>query len=218
MWWQARLPSASTVLRYVEEGRYSTTMVMPVWVCVSCIPSFQIPRAYSLSTPLVRLGSHHSPPSPLLPRQRSAGEPCQPRNQSVSVSRYRGRRGSPTPTYVGLYAQDSKTAPSLLVARHNLPLSDLIYAILRTEKHRSDIQYDAGRSAAGDQTLHIRQQVRHPGGTPRSIKLAVSACAVYRVPQPIPGFITNASRPQMYLSTTLDEAHPTLKVHCQFHQ
>ncbi|KAK1709344.1 hypothetical protein BDP67DRAFT_597303 [Colletotrichum lupini] len=131
------------------------------------------------------------------------------RYQSVSVSRYCGRRESPTPTSVGLYAQDSETAPSLLVARHNLPLSDLIYAILRTEKHRSDIQYDAERSAAGDQTLHIRQQARHPGGTPRSIKLAVSACAVYRVPQPIPGFITNASRPQMYLSTTLDEAHPT---------
>ncbi|KAI3530875.1 hypothetical protein CSPX01_14504 [Colletotrichum filicis] len=146
---------------------------------------------------------------PLLPRQRSAGEPCQPQSQSVSVSRYCGRRESPTPTSVGLYAQDSETAPSLLVARHNLPLSDLIYAILRTEKHRSDIQYDAERSAAGDQTLHIRQQARHPGGTPRSIKLAVSACAVYRVPQPIPGFITNASRPQMYLSTTLDEAHPT---------
>ncbi|KAK1523063.1 hypothetical protein CPAR01_13916 [Colletotrichum paranaense] len=138
-----------------------------------------------------------------------AGEPCQPRSQSVSVSRYCGRRESPTPTSVGLYAQDSETAPSLLVARHNLPLSDLIYAILRTEKHRSDIQYDAERSAAGDQTIHIRQQARHPGGTPRSIKLAVSACAVYRVPQPIPGFTTNASRPQMYLSTTLDEAHPT---------
>lgn len=217
MWWQARLPSTSTIL-YVEEGRYSTTMVMPVWVCVSCIPSFQIPRAYSPSTPLVMLGSHHSPSSPLLPRQRSAGEPCQPRSQSVSVSRYRGRRGSPTPTSVGLYAQDSKTAPSLLVARHNLPLSDLIYAILRTEKHRSDIQYDAGRSAAGDQTLHIRQQARHPGGTPRSIKLAVSACAVYRLRYPSQYLVSLPMLPDPRCTSRRHWTKPTRLLHCQFHQ
>ncbi|KXH67571.1 hypothetical protein CSAL01_04633 [Colletotrichum salicis] len=57
-----------------------------------------------------------------------------------------------------------------------------------------------GRSAVGDQTPHIRQQPQHAD-------LDRSNWLYPHVPQAIPGFIANASRPQMYLSITLDEAH-----------
>lgn len=214
MWWQAHLPSTSTLRgrRQVQHDRSDASLGL-------CFVYSFLPNPPCLFPDHTTRHTGQSP-SPLLPRQRSTGEPCQPRSQSVSVSRHRRRRRSPTPTSVGLFAQDSKTAPSLIVTRHNLPLSDLIYAILRTGKHRSDIQYDAGKSAADDQTVHIRQQARHPGGTQaahidRSNWLYLHVrCTVY----PSQYLVSLPMLPDPRCTSRRHWTKPTRLLHCQFHQ